>query len=822
MGLENLLAGLRAFGTDQLLYETVLPARHASFAPWPDWVGEDLQAGLSAAGIDRLWEHQASCANALHSGQDVMVTTGTGSGKSLAAWLAFLARRAHTKDADTYLEGARPTALYLAPTKALARDQAAALHRWSGLADLDLQVAPVDGDSPGEVKKWARASADIVLTNPDFLHFAIMRGHELWRPFLRGLSLVVIDEAHYYRGVLGANVALILRRLHRLARYYHAQPVFALLSATTANPAAHGANLLGGDRILKVIGHDSSGAGAHTVLVWRPPVIDASDPASWDNQNPWEESDPILGQKEDFTLENPQLSGNDAPGNSADKHDEGPRYPAIWEGGRLLAQLVNDGGRVLVFAPSRQGVETIAQVARDQLSTRNPALMSRVAAYRGGYLPEERRQLEKDLREGILQGLSATSALELGIDISGLDATITCSWPGTRASFFQQIGRSGRAGQDGIGILVVSDNPLDDFLANHPEEIFRSVEAIVFDTENPFVSAPQLLCAAAELPLKSEDISLFGEGSAQIMSDLLQQGLLVERPAGLCFDITKPFSPWEAVKIRGNLGQVQIIEAESAQVVGTVDSSRADSVLHPDAIYVHQGRVWQVSARDEDTAQVVPGPKKLRTRANTDTSISILSEEATPITHPQGVSWHYGRIEVQNTVTSFDLLRLPGHVYQVTFQLDCPTRTLQTTGTWFTLEEKVVKQLQLNEEQLLGGGLHAAEHALIGMLPLVATCDRWDLGGLSLTQHLQTDLPTVFIYDGTAGGAGFSRHGFRQLATWLDLTFRQVNECPCKDGCPRCIHSPKCGNGNEMLSKSAGRDLLEFLLSLFKGETAAF
>lgn len=822
MKMENLLASLRAFGTDQLLYEKVLPARRASFAPWPDWVGEDLRAGLSAGGIDRLWEHQANCANALYRGQDVILTSGTGSGKSLAAWLGFLARQAQEKGTDTYLEGARPTALYLAPTKALARDQAAALHRWSGLAGLDLQVAPVDSDSPGEVKKWARAGADIVLTNPDFLHFAIMRGHELWRPFLRGLSLVVIDEAHYYRGVLGANVALILRRLHRLARHYHAQPVFALLSATTANPAAHGANLLGGDRTLKVIDHDSSGSGAHTVLVWRPPVIDASDPASWDNQNPWEESDPILRQQEDFTLENPQLSGNDAPGNPADKHDEGPRYPAIWEGGRLLAQLVNDGGRVLVFAPSRQGVETIAQVARDQLSTRNPALMSRVAAYRGGYLPEERRQLEKDLREGILQGLSATSALELGIDISGLDATITCSWPGTRASFFQQIGRSGRAGQNGIGILVVSDNPLDDFLANHPEEIFRSVEAIVFDTENPFVSAPQLLCAAAELPLKSEDISLFGEGSAQIMSDLLQQGLLIERPAGLCFDITKPFSPWEAVKIRGDLGQVQIIEAESAQVVGTVDSSRADSVLHPDAIYVHQGRVWQVSARDEDTAQVVPGPKKLRTRANTDTSISILSEEATPITHPQGVSWHYGRIEVQNTVTSFDLLRLPGHVYQATFQLDCPTRTLQTTGTWFTLEEKVVKQLQLNEEQLLGGGLHAAEHALIGMLPLVATCDRWDLGGLSLTQHLQTDLPTVFIYDGTAGGAGFSRHGFRQLATWLDLTFRQVNECPCKDGCPRCIHSPKCGNGNEMLSKSAGRDLLEFLLTLFKGETAAF
>lgn len=810
MSIANLADGLRSFSSDQLLYETVLPARRPSFAPWPSWVGEDLQAGLKADGIDRLWEHQVSCANALYSGRDVILTSGTGSGKSLAAWLAFLARR-HKSLVDI-----RPTALYLAPTKALARDQATALTHWANLAALDLQVAPVDGDSPAEVKKWARAGAEVVLTNPDFLHYALLPHNELWRPFLRGLSLVIVDEAHYYRGVLGANVALILRRLCRLARKYQAEPVFALLSATTANPAAHGANLLGRGRQLEVIDRDTSAGGARTVFVWRPPLIEDSDPASWEDENPWETSEGG-GSFSSVSAGQPRVTGEAADQSTAEGAEaaEGPRYPAIWEGGRLLAQLVNSGGRVLTFAPSRQGVETIAQIARDQLSTRNPGLMSRVAAYRGGYLPEERRKLEKELRTGTLQGLSATSALELGIDISGLDATITCSWPGTRASFFQQLGRSGRSGQEGLGILVVSDNPLDDFLAHHPEEIFRSAEQIVFDTENPFVLAPQLLCAAAELPLTSEDTALFGEASTEIMSQFLRQGLLVDRPGGLCFDITKRFSPWQAVKLRGDSGQVQIIESESAQVIGTVDSSRADSVLHPDAIYVHQGRVWQVSRRDDDIAEVVPGPKKLRTRPNTDTSISITSEEAAPLTPSPAVSWHYGRIEVQTTVTSFDLLRLPGHVYQATFQLDCPTRTLQTTGTWFTLTEKLVKQLQLNEEQLLGGGLHAAEHALIALLPLVATCDRWDLGGLSLTQHPQTGLPTVFIYDGIPGGAGFSRQGFRQLETWLDLTYRQVTACPCKQGCPRCIHSPKCGNGNEMLSKPAGRDLLEFLLSSF-------
>ena len=808
MSIADLANGLRSFSSDQLLYETVLPARHPSFAPWPSWVGKDLPAGLKADGIERLWEHQVSCANALHSGRDVILTSGTGSGKSLAAWLPFLAQRHKS------LLGVRPTALYLAPTKALARDQATALTHWANLAALDLQVAPVDGDSPAEVKKWARAGAEVVLTNPDFLHYALLPHNELWRPFLRGLSLVIVDEAHYYRGVLGANVALILRRLRRLARKYQAEPVFALLSATTANPEAHGANMLGRGRSLEVIDRDASACGARTVFVWRPPLIEDSDPASWEDENLWETSERGGSFSSVAAGKEPKVTGAAAT-QSTNAAAEGSRYPAIWEGGRLLAQLVNSGGRVLTFAPSRQGVETIAQIARDQLSPRPPGLMSRVAASRGGYLPEERRKLEKELRTGTLQGLSATSALELGIDISGLDATITCSWPGTRASFFQQLGRSGRSGQEGLGILVVSDNPLDDFLAHHPEEIFRSAEQIVFDTENPFVLAPQLLCAAAELPLTSEDTALFGEASAQIMTQLRQQGLLVDRPGGLCFDITKRFSPWQAVKLRGEGGQVQIIESESAQVIGTVDSSRADSVLHPDAIYVHQGRVWQVSRRDDDIAEVVPGPKKLRTRPNTDTSISITSEEAAPLTPAPTVSWHYGRIEVQTQVTSFDLLRLPGHVYQATFQLDCPTRTLQTTGTWFTLTEKLVKQLQLNEEQLLGGGLHAAEHALIGLLPLVATCDRWDLGGLSLTQHPQTGLPTVFIYDGTPGGAGFSRQGFRQLETWLDLTYRQVSACPCKQGCPRCIHSPKCGNGNEMLSKSAGRDLLEFLLSSF-------
>ena len=808
MSIADLANGLRSFSSDQLLYETVLPARRPSFAPWPSWVGKDLPAGLKADGIERLWEHQVSCANALHSGRDVILTSGTGSGKSLAAWLPFLAQRHKS------LLGVRPTALYLAPTKALARDQATALTHWANLAALDLQVAPVDGDSPAEVKKRARAGTEVVLTNPDFLHYALLPHNELWRPFLRGLSLVIVDEAHYYRGVLGANVALILRRLRRLARKYQAEPVFALLSATTANPEAHGANMLGRGRSLEVIDRDASACGARTVFVWRPPLIEDSDPAPWEDENLWETSEGGGSFSSAAAGKEPKVTGAAAT-QSTNAAAEGPRYPAIWEGGRLLAQLVNSGGRVLTFAPSRQGVETIAQIARDQLSTRNPGLMSRVAAYRGGYLPEERRKLEKELRTGTLQGLSATSALELGIDISGLDATITCSWPGTRASFFQQLGRSGRSGQEGLGILVVSDNPLDDFLAHHPEEIFRSAEQIVFDTENPFVLAPQLLCAAAELPLTSEDTALFGEASTEIMSQFLRQGLLVDRPGGLCFDITKRFSPWQAVKLRGDSGQVQIIESESAQVIGTVDSSRADSVLHPDAIYVHQGRVWQVSRRDDDIAEVVPGPKKLRTRPNTDTSISITSEEAAPLTPSPAVSWHYGRIEVQTTVTSFDLLRLPGHVYQATFQLDCPTRTLQTTGTWFTLTEKLVKQLQLNEEQLLGGGLHAAEHALIALLPLVATCDRWDLGGLSLTQHPQTGLPTVFIYDGIPGGAGFSRQGFRQLETWLDLTYRQVTACPCKQGCPRCIHSPKCGNGNEMLSKPAGRDLLEFLLSSF-------
>ena len=344
MSIADLANGLRSFSSDQLLYETVLPARRASFTPWPSWVEKDLQTALKADGIKRLWEHQVSCANALHGGRDMILTSGTGSGKSLAAWLAFLARRQKS------VVGTRPTALYLAPTKALARDQATALTHWSNLAALDLQVAPVDGDSPTEIKKWARAGADVVLTNPDFLHFALLPHNELWRPFLRGLSLVIVDEAHYYRGVLGANVALILRRLRRLARKYQADPVFALLSATTANPAAHGANLLGRGRELEVIDRDTSACGARTVFVWRPPLIEASDPASWEEENPWETSEEGAG--ESISVEKgPKVTGKAADHSEA-AAAEAPRYPAIWEGGRLLAQLVNSGGRVLTFAPS--------------------------------------------------------------------------------------------------------------------------------------------------------------------------------------------------------------------------------------------------------------------------------------------------------------------------------------------------------------------------------------------------------------------------------------------------------------------------------------
>nr|WP_223875297.1 DEAD/DEAH box helicase [Nanchangia anserum] len=782
-------------GIDERLVDTrVLPRRDAVYGEWPGWVPAGLRAALSEDGRARLWSHQVEAAQALYEGRHTVVATGTGSGKSLAVWLAYLARAGEAAAGPRSLAERAPTACYLAPTKALARDQMRHVTDLATRAGLGLRVAAADGDTEREAKDFARTRADVVVTNPDFVHHVLLPQTARWTHLLRGLRVIVVDEMHCYRGISGAHVALVLRRLLRQARRLGASPAVALLSATCAHPGEAAARFLGVDPTeIATVSEDGSGSGEHRFVLWRPRVVSES---AEDGAVLYD--DDAANSAEWVALMSPATG---VPGGGIQ------RRSVTSEGGELTGELVGMGVRLLAFTRSRQGAESLADIARDHLARRYPDAIDTVAAYRGGYLPEERRGLEADVRSGRLRALATTSALELGIDVAGLDATISCGWPGTSASFRQQSGRAGRAGRDGLSVLIASDNPLDAYLCDHPDQVFAPVEASVFDPHNPHVLAPHLCCAAAESPLTEDDLTLFGLSDNGFVRMLAERGLLVRRRSGWYWDISAHERPWDLVDIRGGGHEIQIARADDGTIIGSIDAAAADSQAHLGAIYVHQGRVFRVRERDEDVVVVEPAPPKLRTRVTEHTRVRILGVESTVAGTDAAVTWHVGDVEVERQVSDYDLLRLPGLQFIRNVPLDLPARRFPTRAVWWTLDPELVDALMLGPD-LLPGALHAAEHASIGLLPLLATCDRWDLGGLSIAEHPQTGLPTVFVYDGAAGGAGFADYGFAHRDAWMGATRGRVSACECHDGCPRCIQSPKCGTNNDPLYKVGAIDLL--------------
>lgn len=803
----ELLAAVQAWGgqDNRLVATRTLPARDPEWVAWPAWVPDDLAAALHDSGRPRAWRHQVEAAHALRSGRHTVVATGTGSGKSLAVWLAYLAASAEATRSPASLARPHPTACYLSPTKALARDQMQMLQRLANRARIPLRVASADGDTPREAKDFARTRAHVVVTNPDFVHHALLPNLRRWTHLLRSLTLIVVDELHTYRGLTGAHVALIVRRLVRQARRLGADPVVAFVSATCADPADAAARFLGIEAThVCAITEDTSGAGERTVVLWRPRIVAETVDAEAGSalfEDPLEEDEAWRA------LLAPALPS---------RGGEVQRRSVISEGGELAGELIGHGARLLAFTRSRAGTEALAQIAADTLTRRYPEAAGKVRAYRGGYLPEERRALEADLRSGRLCGLASTSALELGIDIAGLDATLSCGWPGTVASFTQQSGRVGRAGRAGLTVLILSDNPLDAYIGDHPDHVFSAVESSVFDTTNPYVLAPHLSCAAAESPLTDADLALFGLEDDRVPTELAKRGLLVRRRAGWVWDPENTTRPWDQVDIRGGGRELQIVHGASGSIIGTIDAATADSQAHLGAIYVHQGAVYRVCAREEDVVVVEPAPPKLRTRPTTHTRVTILSTLATATPTDPRVTWSFGDVEVERQVSDYDLLRLPGLAFIRNFPLDLPARRFPTRAVWWTIDEALVEDLLLGPD-LLPGALHAAEHASIGLLPLLATCDRWDLGGLSIAEHPQTGRPTVFVYDGAAGGAGFAAHGFHNAHAWLRATLARLDACECEDGCPRCIQSPKCGTGNDPLYKAGARDLLERLVFATRG-----
>jgi len=503
----------------------------------------------------------------------------------------------------------------------------------------------------------------------------------------------------------------------------------------------------------------------------------------------------------------------------------------------MLTDLVLSRTRSLVFAGSRRSVEILSQKTQRYLDEVEAGLAHRVAAYRAGYTPEERRELERKLRNGELLGLASTSALELGIDISGLDAVIVAGWPGTRASFMQRVGRAGRSGQDALAVLIADDNPLDTYLVHHPEAIFgREVEATVFDPTNPYVLSPQLCAAAQEAPIRAEELSLFGPHTAALLDRLVQQGYLRRRPDGWYW--THAESAADLVDIRGTGGgPYQLIDAEDGTLVGTMDAAHAMSQGHPGAIYIHQSAQYVVESLSEGErvillSRVYPD---YYTRAVESTEVRILAERArvsygvpagitgqdvantvpdpAPETGEQlaPLTMHRGQVQVTDQVTGYRRFSVYGGEYLGEEAQPMPPEVLMTEAVWFTFEPSYLFGAGVTEEDG-PGTLHAAEHAAIGLLPLIATSDRWDLGGLSTLLHVDTGRPTIFVYDAAPGGAGISERGFNAVTQWLSATLEAIESCGCDNGCPSCVHSPKCGNRNEPLSKHGARALLQAML----------
>jgi DEAD/DEAH box helicase domain-containing protein len=751
------LAGTAA-GEHPLRHVAELPARGGRPQVWPVWADPDVVRAFAGRGISGPWSHQAVAAELAHAGRHVVVSTGTASGKSLAYQLPVL---------NALATDPRARVLYLSPTKALGHDQLRAAHALTAAVPRLHDVAPTayDGDSPAEVRRFARERSRWLFSNPDMIHLSILRNHARWAVLLRGLRFVIVDECHYYRGVFGSNVAMVLRRLLRLCERYSTSPTVIFASATTDSPGATAAELIG--RPVEEVTEDGSPQGSRTVALWEPAL--RAD---------------LIGE-------------NGAP----------VRRSAAAEAARVMADLIAEGAQTLTFVRSRRAAELTALGAQARLADIAPELSQKVASYRAGYLAEDRTALERALAEGRLRGLATTNALELGVDIAGLDAVVLAGFPGTVASFWQQAGRSGRRGQGALVVLVARDDPLDTYLVHHPDALLgKPVERVVIDPANPYIVGPQLLCAATEMPLAEAEVRDFG--ATEVAQGLVDDGLL-RRRNGKYFPAAG-IEPHGAVDIRGSSGgQVVIVEADTGRLLGSAGVDQAPASVHPGAVYLHQGETYVVDSLDleEQIAFVHAEDPGYATFARELTDIVVTGTGERAQFGP--VTLGLVPVKVTHRVVGYLRRRLSGEVIDFV-ELDMPERVLPTTAAMYTITPEALERNGIDAPQV-PGSLHAAEHAAIGLLPLVASCDRGDIGGLS-TAIGPDGLPSVFVYDGYPGGAGFAERGFRRAHTWLGATAAAIEACECPGGCPSCVQSPKCGNGNDPLDKAGAVRVLRLVL----------
>lgn len=740
--------------SEQVTATSVREASAGRAAGWPAWLSAGSIERIEATGIPAPWAHQTQFAEALFQGNHAVVSTPTGSGKTLGYLLPIIAATVdgvlgvELDSRRALLTRPRHTALYLAPTKALAHDQARAA---AALGPRGWRVGTLDGDSDEAERRFARDHASYVLTNPDMLHFSVLPNHQRWSTFLGSLRYVVVDEAHRYQGVFGSHVAQVIRRLRRLAHQYGANPTFALSSATAPNAGEFGGRLIG-EAEVTVIDGDASPSGRRTVALWRPENSLRTDT------------------------------------------------------GRLLSRLTDSGAQTIAFVASRQGAELISLEAQEY--AREP---TRIASYRGGYLAYDRRALEAALHSGELLGLASTNALELGVDIAGMDAVLVSGYPGKLSSFWQQAGRAGRRGQEALVVLLARENPLDHYLLDHPELLFDApVERAVLHPDNPRVLGPHLAAAAQELPLSADDQRWFGPTTGPMAAALAQQGVLRDR--GGRYFWTRPDRAVDFINLRA-MGErpFDIIERDTGRVVGVVDAAAVDRTVHPGAVYLHQGEPYVVEELDraERQAFVTMGRPRYYTQPQSSFDIEIVTEHERRRLGITEVC--RGDVRLDSQVLAY--LRRDEVTHEVwdSTPLEMPRHRMTTQAVWWTVPAHLARRLGWTDLEM-GAAVHAAEHTAIGLLPAFAPCDRWDIGGVSTALHPDTGLATIFVHDGMTGGAGFAHRGFEVADDWLAATLERLTTCSCSDGCPACVVSPKCGNANQVLSKASAAELLALLL----------
>ncbi len=727
-----------------LVHHRYIPPQDAVYEEDRD-VAAEISGILSHLGIPRLFKHQVDAIKSIRQGANVLVATPTASGKSLIYNLSFL---------DMLLRKPTAKALYVFPLKALEQDQIKNLSFLiRGVKGEKITTGIYDGDTSAYRRKQIRAAIpQILVTNPDMLHSAILAYHETWEKLFENLSLVVLDEVHTYRGIFGSHTNQVMRRLKRVCSLYGSKPQFVMLSATISNPESFGQSLI--EEKMDVV--DRSGApraGRHVVFM------------------------------------NPTAS---------------PNFSAA----RLFIRCIQAGFRTIAFTQSRK----ITELIHLWVSQLSPRLREKISSYRAGFMPEERREIEQRLATGDLLGVVSTSALEMGIDIGYLDICLLVGYPGTMINTWQRGGRVGRSGRESMILLVAKPDALDQYFMKHADDFFdRPFEAAILDPHNPYVVRAHLPCAASESPLSMEDSRYWCQDLPKHLEALEQEGVLTRSAEGRAFWYSTKRNPHQGVNLR-SVGQTfTIFEKETGQAIGTVDGIRALKECHPGAVYLHRARQYFVHHLDLDKKDIIAHPTQLQyfTRA--------LSEKETEIieitrSRPEGqFIVREGKVKVTERITGYEKRALPGQELLGVHPLELPPQTFETVSFWVEIEDAIYSRIEAEKLHFMGG-IHAIEHAAIGIFPLFALCDRNDIGGISYTHHPQIGKSAVFIYDGYPGGVGLAQHGFEVVVDLLEKTLGHLKACECEDGCPSCIHSPKCGSGNKPLDKKAAIMTLELLL----------